>query len=866
MTMDAARPRRRGGIVRGARGIGPFRVVSPGHVPRRCWTAAIVVALVLGALAPPAAGAPSADAVGKIDSHLVDLIAADARGVPLEQYASDRGMVVKPGNRVLVDVYFVGSIDTAEGQARAVGMGVQATNDRAPFKILEGWLPLPAIGHLASNPNIETITAVLSGGVDVGAVTSEGDAAHNGPAARALGGGVTGAGVRVGVISDSINLVGTGIAGSQATGDLPATVNVVDEGAAGSSDEGRAMAEIIYDMAPGITTMDFASGTDGGATTKANNIAALVTAGADVIADDIFYITEPFFQDGQVSQAVDTAVANGTAYFASAGNRARQSYEATYADNGGLHDFDPGAGTDTRQTIANVPNNAFFQLSLQWAEPWGNATTDLNAILRNAANGNLLVQDTTNNVGGNPIATVTWTNNTGGAVNVALDIARANGAGSPFMKYIARGNFGTFTVGEFATNSDTINPDAAAAAGSLAIAAVDQADAGHDDPQVYSSRGLLTRRFDASGNPLTQVRQKPNIAGADNVNTTVPGFQPFGGTSAATPSVAGIAALMLSSNTTLTVPQLYAALTNPANTIDCNLPGNPDSDCGFGFVLADLAVGAVRDTSPPVITPTITGTIGDNGWYVSDVTVSWSVTDGQSAIASQSGCGTTTITADTTGTTLTCTATSVGGTSSQSVTITRDATAPTLNPTVSPNPVYLNGAATASPNASDATSGLASASCPPVDTSMVGAYTLVCTAEDNAGNTASASATYFVIYKFAGFFMPVDNPPLENVATAGRAVPMKWRITDANDVPVLTLTSAKVTAHGVACDLDDTADQLEEYATGESGLLNLGNGYYQFNWDTPKSYKRSCKEARLNLGEGSTTSPIYHTADFRFVR
>src|SRR5262249_23614871 len=160
---------------------------------------------------------------------------------------------------------------------------------------------------------------------------------------------------------------------------------------------------------------------------KANNIATLVSNGADVIADDIFYLTEPFFQDGQVSQAVDTAVANGTAYFASAGNRARQSYEATYNNSGGLHDFDPGAATHTRQTIASVPNGSFFQLVLQWAEPWGNATTDLNAILRNATSGTVLAQDTTNNIGGNPMASVTWTNNTGAAVNVALDIPRAGG-------------------------------------------------------------------------------------------------------------------------------------------------------------------------------------------------------------------------------------------------------------------------------------------------------------------------------------------------------------------------------------------------------------------------------------------------------
>jgi hypothetical protein len=71
--------------------------------------------------------------------------------------------------------------------------------------------------------------------------------------------------------------------------------------------------------------MAFASGTAAGAAGKAAAIDALVADGAKIIADDIFYLSEPFFQDGQVAQAVDRARAAGVLYLASAGNRARQS-------------------------------------------------------------------------------------------------------------------------------------------------------------------------------------------------------------------------------------------------------------------------------------------------------------------------------------------------------------------------------------------------------------------------------------------------------------------------------------------------------------------------------------------------------------
>ncbi|MGZ4687894.1 PxKF domain-containing protein, partial [Oryzihumus sp.] len=66
---------------------------------------------------------------------------------------------------------------------------------------------------------------------------------------------------------------------------------------------------------------------------------------------------------------------------------------------------------------------------------------------------------------------------------------------------------------------------------------------------------------------------------------------------------------------------------------------------------------------------------------------------------------------------------------------------------------------------------------------------------------------------------------------------------------------------GLACALGGTADQVEEYAAGGSGLQNLGDGYYQLNWKTPTSYAGSCKTAQLDLGDGTP-----HTAAFAFVR
>lgn len=91
-----------------------------------------------------------------------------------------------------------------------------------------------------------------------------------------------------------------------------------------------------------------------------------------------------------------------------------------------------------------------------------------------------------------------------------------------------------------------------------------------------------------------------------------------------------------------------------------------------------LTATVALDSTPPVIVPTVDGRLAPNGTYTSDVTVTWQVTDPESAVTSRTGCDTARVTADTTGTTFTCTATSSGGTASRSVTIARDATPPVI--------------------------------------------------------------------------------------------------------------------------------------------------------------------------------------------
>jgi hypothetical protein len=112
-------------------------------------------------------------------------------------------------------------------------------------------------------------------------------------------------------------------------------------------------------------------------------------------------------------------------------------------------------------------------------------------------------------------------------------------------------------------------------------------------------------------------------------------------------------------------------------------------------------------------------------------------------------------------------------------------------------------------------------------------------------------------FSFIGFFAPISNDAI-NTVKAGQAVPLKWRLLDAEGQPVTNIAAVTLTSVETPCEGSEAGEPVPESAAGNSGLQNLGDGYYQFNWKTSKTHTGSCRQTRLDLGNGLIATALFH--------
>lgn len=487
----------------------------------------------------------------------------------------------------------------------------------------------------------------------VGLRDSEGDRTHRSRDARNAF-GINATGLKIGVISDSFNNGGAYNA-DIASGDLPGPgnpngfttpVQFAGSGdlASGGSDEGRAMAQIVHDVAPGAqlwfatafnSIEDFANSIAalGGLSTFRGQpvTGTIVPGGCDVIVDDIFYFVESPVHKGQtaaltstqniaiVTEAVNAVTAAGKLYFSSAGNSngvtqstagatTAGAWEGDFAPGGNLnvpgvgsvevHDWDPTAAVAQSNNIT-----AAARPVLHWSDPIGGSANDYDLFVLNSTLTTVVQSSANLQTGTQDPAEFIFTSI---AANNRIVVVRKAGAASRFLSLTTnRGRLQFATTGQTRGHSCAENGYGVAATPAAATFGAPTPNGPFPNPFVgtnqvepFSSDGPRRVFFNADGTAITpgdfsatggQVLNKPDITAADGTSTTVAGFATFYGTSAAAPHAAAISALVKAAGPSLTPAQIRTNLTS--NALDIMAPG-VDRDSGAGVIQAFQSVQA----------------------------------------------------------------------------------------------------------------------------------------------------------------------------------------------------------------------------------------------------------------------------------
>ena len=511
---------------------------------------------------------------------------------------------------------------------------------------------------------------VYPASINSGGVVTQGDAAQTSNIVRDIfrtvdGTGaivpVDGTGITIGVLSDSFDKAfgGPYYPRDRSNGELPDDIGPdfppFKDNASQATDEGRAMMQIIHDVAPGAK-LQFHTVT---ASPRQFEEGVNALAGSsDILVDDVTFVTEPFFVDvnnNRIASAISSFLDEpGKFHFTSAGNLANRGYQSTFVSSADVpvtnfipttsptraHLFDGVGGTDYLQEISVVPGT--YLIALQWKEFLASQGTqgalqDLDIYIVDDL-GRLLVGSNRVNIAGDPTEIIVFRATGSGTAN--LMITSANGPTDVPFRYIAfytadsEGNPGGLQFTQYFGNGAPTVSGHAMIPNSITTGAVDYRRANAPVAESFSSYGgtladgdeLIVDLYapDGGNTASTTIGQDAQCPTCDN-----DGILNFYGTSAAAPHFAGAMALLMSAapswfpdtevpgGTTFTANealQLFQASAIPFTAANGTAAGFLDTFSAFNSVAAPSAIITelrVEDGITPSTVPFTVSIIGE---------------------------------------------------------------------------------------------------------------------------------------------------------------------------------------------------------------------------------------------------------------
>ncbi len=462
--------------------------------------------------------------LGTLAANLLSMLPASAQqalgslaalyGVPFSSSTSTVTVVLLPQ----------GGRTTSANVAALSALGVSQGAIETSASLIKVSVPLSQLSTIAAQ--IAGITFIRPPYTPyVLTVTGQGVAAIRADTFHAAG--ITGSGAKVAII----DLGFAGLSQARARGDLPATLQQNDLTGTGMEtgiSHGTAVAEIVYDVAPGaqLLLIKIADEVD-----LDQAVTYCLSNGVQIINHSLGWYSTNFYDGtGTIADIARRAISGGILWVNAAGNEADSHWMGTFTDS------NSDQWNDQSLTFSATAGSQVV-LYMTWND-WPRAASDYDLYLYGPAS-NLVASSTKNQTG---------TEEPTEAIFVAAPSAgtytmRIKGSGS---KRIAIYSLYQTLAPAVAASSILAPADVTEV---VAVGAIDFAHYASGPQEPYSSQG-----------PTTDGRTKPDLCAPDNVSTGTSPYTTFAGTSGAAPHASGAAALLLSREPSLSGTSLRTRL------------------------------------------------------------------------------------------------------------------------------------------------------------------------------------------------------------------------------------------------------------------------------------------------------------------
>lgn len=556
--------------------------MKPTHILRTL-AIAFLTALLLGSLswvdhATQSSNSQKSTPSPKIDSALAQLIQAAQTGSvssqAVQQAATQAGIPIQGDFITFV-------LETTSGAASSllsqVGRVLQLTGERCECQVRSysrSFIELKAklssllaslVLQLANTSGVSFIrpplplqASVISEGVSITGASSY------------QSNGLRGQGTKIAII----DLGFAGLSTAKSRGELPSNTienDFTGTGLQNTTSHGTAVAEIVYDMAPGsqLYLMKIGDEVD-----LENAVDEAIRQGVDIINHSVGWFNTSFYDGtGPIAAAVQRARSAGILWVNSAGNYALRHWQGFAMDSNGNGFVEFASGREGLQFTAQ--SGETVSIYLAWQD-WPATSQDYDLFLVTSSGVTVASSERLQNGAQPPTENLTFRLTAGGTYEIRV---KAASVASPKQLSIFNLNQ---NINPSVPQGSLVTPADSPAA--MAVGAVSYLNWTTGPLQPFSSQG-----------PTTDGRSKPDIVGPDSVSTSTAGFSPFIGTSASTPHVAGAAALLLSETPTLSVSGLETKLKGGAIPM-----GSPTQ---FGAGRLNLTVQVAQRPDLTILSP-----------------------------------------------------------------------------------------------------------------------------------------------------------------------------------------------------------------------------------------------------------------------